>query len=398
MPSSAERQVPDPEISLRDARDFIVTSPITRHAFGCSDGDLPIFLQDILEAVYRLVQSCHLPEFTDHGLPHLCSLIDRISRWQLPPADGQRRHLTDVLEPDEAAILLIATLVHDIGMLSQNPIDLPDNATPLQRKALWSDVAAWVRQTHVERLHKLLRRLLRHAKLGQFLDSELFNRAIDVATSHQRWPWDWEGEWTQLPRVRGLAAVVAVADLLDEDSARCDTRTLLEHREGNLSNRAHWLRHALTENRVLVVDGRIRVEMVKPPRTGDLLKPVYSALRNHFRLVVLYEADLKSLDARITNIDLNPSTGVPDRASLVLDRWDEIPGFATEQAFCFQILRTFMPLVLKDSRRMDAKMAAALRLASLEDVDSRLLDACEGTEEPRTEFERTFAAIAASMT
>lgn len=74
------RPLPDPEIGLRDARDFILGSPLSRRALGCSQPFLFLFLHDLLEVVYRLVQSCHLPEFTDHGLPHLCSLVDRVSR------------------------------------------------------------------------------------------------------------------------------------------------------------------------------------------------------------------------------------------------------------------------------------------------------------------------------
>lgn len=290
-------------------------------------------------------------------------------------------------------MLLIGLLVHDIGMLSQNPTDLPDEATPLQSKALSSDVATWVRQTHVLRLEKLLRRVLNGHEHTAFQSSPLFQLSLNVAQSHQQWPWEWTGEWCDTTRTRGIAAVVAVADLLDEDSARCDTTTLLEHREGNLTNRAHWLRHALTDNRVLVAQGRIRVTMVKPPGGTDLLRPLYAALRNHFRLVGLYETELKHLGAAITNIILDPSTGIPDRESSTLTEWDKVRGFSTERAFCYQLLRTFMAPVVKDVSRMSPEMIAALRVACLEDVDTTLLTHCEGSEEPRSEYERTFSAL-----
>lgn len=387
------RPLPDPEISLRDARDFILGSPLARRALFCDHSCLPVFLHDLLEVVNRLVQSCHLPEFTDHGLPHLCSLIDRVSRWELPPdAMGKIDNLSSKLDPNEAATLLIALLVHDIGMLSQNPRDLPDELAQVKSKALWADVATWVRHTHVVRLEKLLRRVIVSTDYRDFLSSDLYITAIEIAKSHQSWPWEWKGPWASNTRYRGLAAVVAVADLLDEDSARCDTTTLLEHREGSLTNRAHWLRHALTENRVVVQKGRIEVRMVKPPSTGNALKPLYSALRNHFRLVALYEKDLEQLGAPIT-IDLEPSTGLPVGVATSLAGWDKILGFGTEDALCYQLLRTFMGPVIKDTRRMSAEMQSALRAASLEDVDTEIIARCEGTDEPRTDAEQTFRAL-----
>lgn len=356
---------------------------------------MPLFIHDLMDALYRLVQSCHLPEFTDHGLPHLCSVVDRISRWELPSsANVGSALLCNNLNPDEAGVLLVAALIHDIGMLSQNPKDLPDDTSPLKNKALWPDIAAWVRQTHVDRLEKLVRRVLSHPEHSRFLETTLFERAIAIAKAHQCWPWAWSGDWSANPRDRGLAAVVAVADLLDEDSGRCDTLTLLDHREGNLANRAHWLRHALTANRILVTRGRVRVEMVKPPGTGDTLRPVYSALRNLFRLVKLYNADLQHLGASIADIDPDPSSDVPDQIAESLAGWDRLHGFATEHAFCYHVLRTFLPEALRDSRRIsDSWTRAELRDAELEDVDTSILDSCDVTAEPRSEFERAFAAI-----
>ena len=95
----------------------------------------------------------------------------------------------------------------------------------------------------------------------------------------------------------------------------------IEHREGNLTNRAHWLRHALTENRILVVKGQIDIHMVKPPGVSNAIRPLYSALRNHFRLVSLYEADLRAIDAPITNLHFHPATGQPVREASSLAQW-----------------------------------------------------------------------------
>ena len=73
VPMAKTRPLPDPDVSLRDARDFIVSTALARKALRCRWNLFPVALHDLVEVIHRLVQSCHLPEFTDHGLPHLCS-------------------------------------------------------------------------------------------------------------------------------------------------------------------------------------------------------------------------------------------------------------------------------------------------------------------------------------
>lgn len=389
------RTLPDPNSSLYESRDFILGSPLARRALESSFPILATFISDLLDATHRLSQACHLPEFTDHGLPHLCSLVDRVSHWEL---SGSRTTLPESLEPDDARNLLVATLVHDLGMLSQKAIDLPPSHSSTFDPSQWSDIASWVRRTHVMRLQKLISRVMgtyssHYAPF--FLRNEKFNLcdSVDIAMAHQKWPWDWSGEWQNSATNRGIAAVVSVADLLDEDSARCDTETLLEHRGGNELNRAHWIRHVLTAERVMVNDGAIRVELRKPPNTGQCMKPVYSALRNHFRLVLLYEKDLNSINAPIVNVDLAPSTGIPRAETALLHRWNTLDGFDNESAFTFQLLRTFMPEAIRDDRRCDVRTLMHLRCASLEDVDLSILSKAQMLSEPRTEAEQTFEAI-----
>ena len=384
--------IPDPEIGLRDSRDFLMSNSLTRKAFSGSTRNLPNFVSDLIESIYRLVQSCHLPEFTDHGLPHLCSLIDRICRWELKPS-ANAKYLVDSLVPREAQVLLLATLIHDIGMLSQNPLDMPGDSPNERQKPNWSDISNWVRVTHVDRLRKLAVRIMSQSGHDKILKSGLFDDSVFVAESHQLWPWDWNGKWSEKPNLRGLAAVVAVSDLLDEDSARCDTTTLLQHREGSQLNKAHWLRHALTENRILVESGKIKVDMVRPPNTSEALRPVFGAIRNHFKLVMLYESELANLDADINNIEFSPSTGIPPVMSTELSNWQDIHGFATESALCFQLLRTFMAEALKDSGRYGIESEQKLMKIALEDVDLQHLENCRGKEEPRTELEQNFAAF-----
>ena len=394
------RPLPDPQSSLYEARDFIFDSILGRRALeDCSRGLAP-FLTDLLDATYRLSQSCHLAEFTDHGVPHLCSLVDRISRWDLSRKGGKAgQPLPQLIAPTRARTLLVATLIHDLGMLSQNPEDLPLAHPASVEPSQWTNFASWVRRTHVMRLPRLLRRVMGsysrdYERLCNEAEPENLCIAIDVAMAHQQWPWDWAGDWQDDSTNRALAAVVSVADLLDEDSARCDTETLLKHRGGDELNRAHWIRHALTSNRVMIVNGSIRVEFRRPPQTGLVMAPLFAALRNHFRLVLLYAKELAAIGAPILTINLQPSAGIPPDESPRLDRWMEIDGFENEHAITFQLLRTFMPEALKDSRRCDAATLAHLHPASLEDVDRMLLERPEGFKEPRLLAEQTFEAIA----
>jgi hypothetical protein len=391
------RPLPDPNGSLYESRDFILGSRLARRAFAGSRDHFTNFVSDLLDATHRLSQSCHLPEFTDHGLPHLCSLIDRVSQWESPGSRSES-FMVSKLSPENARLLLIALLIHDLGMLSQKPEDLPEGHSTALDPSQWSDTASWVRRTHVVRLPKLLARIMKtyDSAYGDVLSEtsvDGLRTAVGIAMAHQRWPWQWDGPWVHELKYRGLAAVVSVADLLDEDSARCDTRTLLEHRGGDELNKAHWIRHVLTTNRVQVENGEIWIHMCRPPQTDRVFKPVFSALRNHFRLVLLYEEDLRHIDAEITTVHLTPSTGIPTDEAVGLEHWKDLEGFANEHGFAFQILRTFMPEALKDARKLDTATLENLRPASLEDVDTRLLEKAEMRFEPRTAIEQTFEAI-----
>ena len=382
------RSLPDPDLNLRDASDFVLGSRIARHALQSSWSGIAVVTRDLVEAIHRLVQSCHMPEFTDHGLTHLCSLIDRISRWSC--SDGAL--LADKLTQDEAAVLLLATLLHDLGMLSQKPEDMPDDAMPEEDIARWADLSVWVRRTHVRRLPKLATRVLAEIEHPAVCHDQRFQAALGVACAHEQWPWEWSGNWIT-PKNRALASVVASADLLDEGSARCDTVTLMRHRNGTELNTSHWLRHCLIRGRLLVEQGCVNVEMVKPPETGSGLSPVYGALRNQFRLLGLYRQDLQILAAEVSNVTLHPSTGVPLVNTPSLDGWQDLSGFANEDALCVQLLKTFMPEALKDKRRFSSVVAKQLLSAGLEDVDLTLLEAVSGQSEPRAEEEETFNAI-----
>jgi hypothetical protein len=386
------RTLPDPELSLRDASDFIFDSALCRRALRePHPPSLAVFLREIISGIHRLTVSCHLPEFTDHGLGHLCSLIDRISRWSSPGAAAVPALVVHGLDEEESAVLLIATLVHDIGMLSQRPEDLPPGSSNAAGKPL-RDVPTWVRRTHIERMNGVVRRMLEGTEFIPLLSDPVIARAFTVAEAHGKWPWDWNvANLTQ--RDAGLAAVLAVVDLLDEDSARCDSATLLRHRYGTAENCAHWIRHGLTLGRVLVEQGRVLVRLGRPPGSDARLDPVFVALRNHFLLVRLYLAELAQVGAGLHAVDFDPSSGGPASFAEQLDGWEELPGFRTQGALVFHLLGSFMAEALMDDRRVSETILTRLTAQGLTPIDLNNFYKIRGVREPRMLVEQGFLAL-----
>ena len=393
MKISNERTLPDNDLTLKNSRDFIMNSLLARRALTskCLAGELSILLNDLIEKIYRLSLSCHMPEFTDHGLSHISSLVERVSSWTV--ANGQR--LVEFLNSDDAARLLVAILIHDLGMLSQRAEHLPADIAPEKQKALNPKISNWVRKTHIDRLVLLFKDLVKELK-SDFkytfrVDDTFIKDTLKIACSHDKWAWEFEFKKDNLSF---LAAVLAVVDLLDEDSARCDTMTMIKHRHGDELNKAHWIRHCLTANRVSIEMSRIKVLLVKPANWSNdsLLEPLYSAIRNHFKLIKLYNGTLKygTLDAAI-EIDFSPSTGVPSKVANELKCWNEIDGYGTEQAFCYQLLNSFMNIALKEDMKEDE--LKHIKRISMEDIELTEFKRIRSESIPRSEYEKSFYAL-----
>lgn len=385
------RALPDSHLNLRDASDFILTSSLGKKALESTS--LPHFLNfllDLISTIYQLTISCHLPEFTDHGLPHLCSLVDRVSQWTCNTSQEKSKDLLYFISKDEAAILLLALLFHDMGMLSQSPEDVDGDQPELKTKGQM-DLSTWVRRTHVDRLKKLVHRLFRK-KYPELIRSKSFGLSIKIAKAHSKWPW--EDGFKDLPgKGAGLASIVAIADLLDEDSNRCDTSTLIDHKQGSLLNIAHWLRHSLTSGRVMVSKGHVEVKMVKPPGTDEQIAPVFAALRNHYRLVKLYNHFLDCLGAGSLEIDFGPETIIPDHEAPGLRDWKRIPGFYTQKALLFHLLETFFPLALLDSKREPECNIQKLGELEMEPLDLEFFYKIRGIVETHSPYEKDFLAL-----
>lgn len=347
------KEIPDFDIELAQSIDYIFGSALAKKTFI----DPPFrnytnILTEILKSIDRLADNCHMPEFTNHAMPHICSIVKRASEWA--ESDGWLEDITS----QEAGYLLMALLIHDIGMLSQDNRDIPDSEKARYMKG-FSDVSNWVRRTHVIRIDGLVKFLLKdYIDQDETLSIHL-NVVIGMAQSHARWPWesDFVSRKDEIKkvdlkeeRIAAFNAVIAVCDLLDEDSNRCDTFTLIKHHHGTIENRAHWIRHALTKEVVGVRNHKVEIKFRRLIPESDNLDMVYRTLRNHYRLVKLYNEVLGAIHAKIEHIEFDPNDGIPemkDEISEKLGIYKSIAEF--KHNLTPQLLATFM----KEARNQD---------------------------------------------
>lgn len=366
------KPIPDFDIELAQTSHYILDSDLARKAL-----EEPPFrnytniVRCILENIDRLADNCHMPEFTNHALPHICSIVKRASEW------GNNDGWLEEISSKEAGYLLIALLIHDIGMLSQDAKDIPEQERMLYMKG-FSDISNWVRRTHVLRIEGLVKRLLQdYIRQDDTLIGHL-DVAVGMACSHAKWVWE-ENFVSRIAAVReqgldekriaALNAIIAVSDLLDEDANRCDTVTLIAHRHGTTENMAHWIRHAITVEVSDVKNHCIHIKMRKILPEKIHMELVYRVLRNHYRLVKLYNVALRELNAAIEKVVFNPSDGIPDledEISRALVIWEQIPEL--KNSLPQQLLQTFMSEALNQECR-DEKLRQRLNAAGLENVD-----------------------------
>lgn len=178
------KNIPDFETELAQSIDYILGSTLAKKAMEAPPyKNYTNIVIDIIRNIDRLADNCHMPEFTNHAMPHICSIVKRASEWA--EYDGWLKRLNSA----EAAYLLVALLIHDIGMLSQDSKDIPDAERMKYMKGC-SDIPNWVRRTHVIRIEKLIKRLLEeYRKEDEELDGHL-GVSISIAMSHEKWPWE----------------------------------------------------------------------------------------------------------------------------------------------------------------------------------------------------------------
>ena len=369
------KEIPDFEIELSQAMDYIMGSDLAKKAF-----EMPPFpqytnvLRSLIQNVDRLADNCHMPEFTNHALPHICSVVRRASEWG--SSDGWMK----CISTQEAGYVLLTLVIHDIGMLSQDAQDLPQKDRLSNMKG-FSDISNWVRRTHVIRLENLVERLINES--GDFDYGNDFKEHMKVvmgmAASHQSW--EWEENFVshkesiralglKEERIAALNAVIAVCDLLDEDANRCDTITLIKYKHGTMENMAHWMRHALTVEVEGVKNHTVTVAFRKLLPSEKKHEKIYRALRNHYRLVKLYNHALRSINAQVDNVVFQPTDGVPEFVDGISeelqDIWGKLPEF--KDYIVEQLLSTFMPEALNQDHG-DKKMRRRLDELGLETID-----------------------------
>lgn len=388
---------PDFDVERSQSLSFIMGCSIARKAFKESPfRNYTNIVQFLIEEADRLADNCHMPEFTNHALPHICSIVHRASAW------ASADEWINTLSSQEAGYLLLALIIHDLGMLSQDARDLPDAELISSRKGM-SDLQSWVRRTHVPRLPKLAKRLLQNYLLEDPELEDHLKIIIHIAASHSAWPWQNEFEHDATlteklglttSRLRGLNAVVAVSDLLDEDSNRCDTATLIRHKHGNNTNIAHWIRHALTASVDDVFQQTVRVQFRQIPNVPDDFPVVYRVLRNHYRIVLFYQSDLKAVGAEIKNVVFVPDGQagmVKDELSDKMCIWEEIPDFK----YCLipRLLDTFEQAA-KNQAEPKSEFRRRLNQVGMESIDLTTYQNFLSPSFPQTDEERILLQIA----
>lgn len=370
------KEIPGFDIELAQAIDYILGSPLAKRAFVCPPFyNFTNIVTEIIRWIDRLADNCHMPELTNHALPHICSIVKRASEW------GESDGWLEEAAPQEAGYLLTALLIHDIGMLSQDSQDVPEDEKLQNMKGL-SDVSGWVRRTHVIRTEGLVKNFLKDYMEDQTLSDHL-DVIIGMARSHAKWPWEPDfvtGKDTiaaaelKEERIGAFNAVIAVCDLLDEDSDRCDTLTLIKHRYGTAENKAHWFRHALTRHVEGVKNHRIAVCFRRLPSEDPRLDILYRTLRNHYRLVKLYQEKLAVIHGEIQHLDFEPGDGIPeeeDEISRELGCYHDIPELR------YDIIPHLMATFMKEARNQDGgnkEVRKRLDGIGLETIDMSEMD------------------------
>ncbi len=347
------KEIPDFDIELSQAVDYILGSGLARRAFAAPPFKNYVnILTELIRSIDRLADNCHMPEFTNHAMPHVLSMVKRGSEW------GESDGWLEQASPKEAACLLMAMVIHDMGMVSQDSRNLPDKERNRYIKGL-SDGPGWVRRTHIIRLDKLVRSLLEEYLTEDQELSDYLAVIVGMAESHGKWPWEPgfvsncdEIQKTGLDadRIGAFNSVLAVCDLLDEDSDRCDTLTLIRHRHGTLENRAHWIRHALTERVEGVKNHRVSVRLRKLESEGAEMEMVYRTLRNHYRLVKLYNERLAVICGEIKYLEFHPGDGIPEEGDEVSM---QLAQYAKNMEFRYSLAPQLMTTFMKEARNQD---------------------------------------------
>jgi hypothetical protein len=121
---------------------------------------------------------------------------------------------------------------------------------------------------------------------------------------------------------------------------------------------------------------------------------VYAALRNHYRLALLYSEALERVSAGLlAPVEFDPPTGTPSFEASGLGDWHQIQGLATQSALVFHLLSSFMREATLDNRKLGEETISRLRAQGFEPVDLTNFQATRGSHERRSPDELAFRAL-----
>ena len=149
----------------------------------------------------------------------------------------------------------------------------------------------------------------------------------------------------------------------------------------------------LTSNKVLVAGGIVSVTLVRPPGTDVQLLPVYAALRNHFKLALLYKQELSTIGAGLLKVTFDPPFGCPSQEEPGLANWNATPGLPSQSALIYHLLSSFMPLALQDEKRVYNLDLDKVKGLQFEDIDLTVFWKIRGELDIHSQEEEVFYAI-----
>ncbi|MDD3898715.1 MAG: hypothetical protein PHE82_07190 [Syntrophomonadaceae bacterium] len=120
------------------------------------------------------------------------------------------------------------------------------------------------------------------------------------------------------------------------------------------------------------------------------MEQVYRAIRNHYRLIKLYNRALKNIEANINRLNFYPSKGVPNTENDESESLKDWKTIIEDFRYCLpeQLLSTFMPEARNES--YDSITQKKLKVIRLEMLDLTNYNNFLGKNKFQTDEEKIF--------
>jgi hypothetical protein len=121
--------------------------------------------------------------------------------------------------------------------------------------------------------------------------------------------------------------------------------------------------------------------------------PVFAALRNHYRIILTYNDALEVFSAGFLGVNCSPPQDCPMEEAPELQGWQQLPGYETQNQLRHNLLKTFFPEALLDSKKLNQNEIARIAALGCEIVDLGAFYRATGLTEPRSPLEEMVLSI-----